>query len=146
MENYKLKKEVFDKIHESIGAASMCWEKPEGAGVFKDGEAAKVAKELCDFINEHTIPKPKSFKDAVQFFFKHAWKGMFMYAIQYLYQSLIMHLGFLLFYPVPYIKCVGIFIVLRMFRSGIVNMKPDNHYTPEAKRTMEGYDEPANQI
>ncbi len=45
--NEILPKELFTKIHEAIGHASMCWEKPEGAGIFDDTQAAEVASNLC---------------------------------------------------------------------------------------------------
>lgn len=42
-------------VFEAIGAASMCWEKPEGAGTFQDQKAAEIAKSLIDFIVENII-------------------------------------------------------------------------------------------
>lgn len=98
----------------------------------------EVQDKIINHIEENYIPKPKGLIDSIKFFFKHAWKGAIMYSIQYAYQSFIMWLGFLLFYPLPYLSCVGIFIVLRMFRSGIVNLKPTNHYKPEALKQIEG--------
>lgn len=138
MDKQELKPELKKKIYETIGAASMCWEKPEGAGEFQSTWAKKLGDDLCRVIDEHTLPKPKGLIEAVKFFFKHAWKGAIMYSIQYAYQSFIMWLGFLLFYPLPYLSCVGIFIVLRMFRSGVVTLKPTNHYKPEALKQIEG--------
>jgi hypothetical protein len=33
-------------VHEAIGEASMCWEKPEGAGVFQSSKASDIAVRL----------------------------------------------------------------------------------------------------
>jgi len=46
----RLPEEIFSRIHQDIGQASMCWENIEGAGTFKDGQASKIAFELCHYI------------------------------------------------------------------------------------------------
>jgi hypothetical protein len=35
-------------IGEAIGAASTCWEKPEGAGVFNNQRASQIVEEILD--------------------------------------------------------------------------------------------------
>lgn len=51
-ETNRLPEEIFNQVHQVIGEASMCWETPEKAGVFKSEQAAKIAKTLCDFLSE----------------------------------------------------------------------------------------------
>lgn len=46
----RLPAEIITRIHEDIGAASMCWENPKGAGIFKCNEALTIALNLCQFI------------------------------------------------------------------------------------------------
>jgi len=46
----RLPKHVFERIHQDIGQASMCWACPEKAGVFDAKKAADIAFELCHFI------------------------------------------------------------------------------------------------
>jgi hypothetical protein len=43
---------IREQVYMDIGHASMCWDKPEGAGVFHSEEAAEVARSLCQFIIE----------------------------------------------------------------------------------------------
>lgn len=100
----------------------------EGAGVFRDMKAAQIAGELCHYVHKEMMPRPKKFKDSFLFFVKQMPLGALMYSFEYAFQSFIMWLGFQLFYPLPYIKCVGIFIVLRMIRSGVVTLKSDKAY------------------
>lgn len=38
-------------IGEAVGAASMCWEKPEGAGVFDSVRAARIVDEIMDHLS-----------------------------------------------------------------------------------------------
>lgn len=38
----------------SLGAASVCWEDPKGAGVFDSDRAKEIGDELMDFL----IPMP----------------------------------------------------------------------------------------
>jgi hypothetical protein len=37
-------------IGEAVGAASMCWSNPEGAGVFDSERAARIAEEIKDHL------------------------------------------------------------------------------------------------
>lgn len=39
-----------NKVGEAVGHASVCWEKPEGAGIFQSEEASKVVDTLLDDI------------------------------------------------------------------------------------------------
>lgn len=38
-------------VFEAIGAASVCWETLEGAGVFDSTRAKQIGDELVDYIN-----------------------------------------------------------------------------------------------
>jgi rubredoxin len=40
-------------VGESLGAASVCWENPGGAGVFQDGRAKQVLDDLVAWIETH---------------------------------------------------------------------------------------------
>ena len=51
-----LSDKVVEEIYQSIGEASMCWEHPEKAGVFKSGQANTVALDLCEFIADELFP------------------------------------------------------------------------------------------
>ena len=53
----EITKELAGAIHEAIGAASMCWEYPEKAGVFNDKKANGIALNLMRTIAENTKPK-----------------------------------------------------------------------------------------
>ncbi len=46
----RLPEEVFTRIFQDIGQASMCWDSIEGAGTFESDEALKIAAELCHYI------------------------------------------------------------------------------------------------
>ncbi len=46
----RLPEEVFSRIHQDIGTASICWEKPEGAGNFDAMRASNIAFELCHYV------------------------------------------------------------------------------------------------
>jgi hypothetical protein len=46
----KLNKETREKIFESIGSASMCWEHVDKAGVFDSTTACTIGEDLCSFI------------------------------------------------------------------------------------------------
>jgi len=46
----RLPEYVFSRVHRDIGQASMCWGKPENAGVFDADKASAIAFELCHFI------------------------------------------------------------------------------------------------
>lgn len=44
-----------EAVLETIGAASMCWENIEEAGVFKEQRAIELADQLIEFINGEFI-------------------------------------------------------------------------------------------
>ena len=46
----RLPQYMFDRIHQDIGEASMCWEKVDKAGVFDAEHASRVAFNLCHFV------------------------------------------------------------------------------------------------
>ena len=46
----RLPEEIYMRIHQDIGQASMCWDNIEGAGTFKSEESSKIAFELCHYI------------------------------------------------------------------------------------------------
>ena len=46
----RLPKHVFERIHQDIGQASMCWENIDKAGVFDAKKAGEISFELCHFI------------------------------------------------------------------------------------------------
>lgn len=48
--NERLPHEVFNRIHQDIGAASMCWSNIEGAGTFEVEKASEIAFELCHYV------------------------------------------------------------------------------------------------
>lgn len=41
---------IRERVYSDIGEASMCWENPEGAGIFETEHAARISLELCQFI------------------------------------------------------------------------------------------------
>lgn len=41
---------VHEAVMQAIGAASVCWENPGGAGVFDSGRAVDLSNELLDFL------------------------------------------------------------------------------------------------
>ena len=53
----RLPEQVFERIHQAIGQASMCWERPEKAGVFDAKKAGEIAFELCHFIADEVNKK-----------------------------------------------------------------------------------------
>lgn len=55
-EYFELPFDVHTEIHTAIGAASMCWQKVEKAGVFDSERAAAAAKSLCEFIARKMRP------------------------------------------------------------------------------------------
>lgn len=60
-----LPESIFNKVHECIGQASMCWENIEAAGVFKSEMALKIAEDLLWSIAEYkqfVIAMEESFK------------------------------------------------------------------------------------
>jgi hypothetical protein len=46
----RLTEEIFNRVHQDIGEASMCWSNIEGAGTFQSEEASRIAFELCHYI------------------------------------------------------------------------------------------------
>jgi hypothetical protein len=46
----RLPEHIFSRIHQDIGAATICWTKIEKAGIFKSNEASDIAFNLCQFI------------------------------------------------------------------------------------------------
>lgn len=46
----RLPEEVFTRVHQDIGQASMCWENVEGAGVYDATKASEIAFDLCHYI------------------------------------------------------------------------------------------------
>lgn len=50
--------ELSQAVFLAVGAASMCWEKPEGAGVFESGRAVEVAEQLLEWVRAHYQMKP----------------------------------------------------------------------------------------
>jgi hypothetical protein len=46
----RLPAHVFERIHQDIGQASMCWEHLDSAGTFDAERASNIAFELCHFI------------------------------------------------------------------------------------------------
>lgn len=46
-------------VFEALGAASMCWENPRGAGVFDVERATTIAEELCRRLGIDTSSLPE---------------------------------------------------------------------------------------
>lgn len=44
-------------VYQTVGAGSMCWEHPEGAGTFLSDKAKKHADDLIAWVNEHYQPR-----------------------------------------------------------------------------------------
>ena len=55
----RLPEKVFDRIHQDVGSASMCWERPEGAGTFDAMHASNIAFELCHYVADLLDEKSK---------------------------------------------------------------------------------------
>ena len=43
---------IKNAVFQALGGASMCWETPEGAGVFNDQLASDIGEELMEFLTE----------------------------------------------------------------------------------------------
>jgi hypothetical protein len=43
----RISEELFSAVHQAVGKASMCWEKPDNGGVFDYIQAGNIAFELC---------------------------------------------------------------------------------------------------
>lgn len=50
--NWDSNTSVETAVGEALGAASVCWEKPEGAGVFNSIRASQITDELVEFFKE----------------------------------------------------------------------------------------------
>lgn len=48
--DWKIDTPVPDAIFEALGAASVCWSTPQGAGVFDSERAAAIGNELITFL------------------------------------------------------------------------------------------------
>jgi len=46
----RLSENIFNRIHQDMGSASMCWSKIKKAGIFDAKKAGEIAFELCHFI------------------------------------------------------------------------------------------------
>lgn len=83
--------------------------------ITESNEQIKVLKDL----QKNCIPKPKGLKEAFAFFFQNYPKRTILYLVDYCYHSTLLYLGLLLCYPLTWNMCFGIFVTLRMVRSGI---------------------------
>lgn len=52
IEPKRIPEDLIRLIHEQVGAASMCWELPEKAGVFQSERASEVAKTICEAVEK----------------------------------------------------------------------------------------------
>lgn len=48
----RLPEDVCLVIRQTIGEASMCWEKVENAGTFKVEDAGAIVNELCNYVSD----------------------------------------------------------------------------------------------
>jgi len=46
----RLPEYIFNRIHQDIGQASMCWDSPDKAGIFHADDASTIAFNLCHFV------------------------------------------------------------------------------------------------
>lgn len=46
----RIPENIFKRVHQDIGQASMCWENVDKAGTFKSENASAIAFNLCHFI------------------------------------------------------------------------------------------------
>ena len=53
----------YNYIGECIGEASMCWEKPECAGVFDSDNASRIADKLCKRVDEQLSAENKRLRE-----------------------------------------------------------------------------------
>lgn len=49
--------DLHNAVYQSIGAASVCWENPGGAGVFDSTRAAALGEGLIAWLVEHGFPQ-----------------------------------------------------------------------------------------
>ncbi len=54
--------ELKERVFMALGAASMCWEDINKAGIFKDQDAVIIGDELLSFILENYSPNNKDTK------------------------------------------------------------------------------------
>lgn len=45
-------------VYQALGAASVCWENPGGAGFFDSTRAKEIGEELLAFIRANTLSRP----------------------------------------------------------------------------------------
>jgi len=62
--NERLPEYIIERVHLSIGEASMCWEKIKKAGIFESEMAKEIASNLCNFI-ANELESRKIFKFAI---------------------------------------------------------------------------------
>jgi hypothetical protein len=55
--------DLHNAVYQSIGAASVCWENPGGAGVFDSTRAAALGEGLIAWLVEHGFPDSRGFPD-----------------------------------------------------------------------------------
>ncbi|HEV3312431.1 MAG TPA: hypothetical protein VG815_18115, partial [Chloroflexota bacterium] len=46
----RISRTIYERVHQDMGTASMCWDNPGGAGVFRAEDASALAFNLCHFI------------------------------------------------------------------------------------------------
>ena len=68
--NKRLPESIFNRIHEDIGAASMCWNPPPSKEVFDSECASAIAFNLCHFVAD-AIDEVKS--DVQTFLAEREW-------------------------------------------------------------------------
>lgn len=125
----KLPENIFTKIHETVGSASMCWTNIKGAGEFRSELASEVAQELCDYIHRHTVKKPITLLERFKYFLNSAGKGMLMYFVLYLFHATLLYIGLSLWVPnITWIQAFGIFITLRLVKIGIIDLSTTLHH------------------
>jgi len=46
----RISEEIYMRVFQDIGAASMCWTNVEGAGIYDSNKASEIAFNLCHYI------------------------------------------------------------------------------------------------
>lgn len=123
MDNKKLIEEM---VHKTICDTCKAFTNPEKVEL-SSAKLKEVSDTLCKKIFEVTVPIPKTFFARIKFFFKDFHKGVIMYFIQYAYNSFMMWCGFKLVFPIQYWTCFGIFMILRTFKMGVIDLKTQEH-------------------
>lgn len=113
--------ELFNLIHSKIGEASMCWSDTP-TGVFKDEQASQIARDIITSIKENTIPKPKTFKQKFTFWISSFVSGFLIYSVHYFGIAFLLWLTLKLWFPLPYLMCLGIFATLRVLYVNVTKM------------------------